>query len=537
MSSKPRGRARTRPQPGCPPTSQPGDGQPDELPGAVTATPPAVASALLAIPHDPALPDQARQLWLDCDWKELARLGGEDLQHHPERAELAGYRAVAAQQTGERSAARTLVRHALEWGCAKDQLARLMLAGSRHTLARASFYARRERQSTAHFARAFNAARLSSEVRRLTQVQADELAARLKRACDGQALLRRAGAQAGTLEVPAWLAQLATRCLQADDPHELIDAALSDDLRLPDQRVHFLLLIADGLLSIGDRLTALHFLNRASVEARDAGCTQEVRAALMRRLVALDAAANAVEVALESALKDSLPPSDGAALDAMRLAFDKMRASSSVIQEHGHELLLSHLESHWPQTQALSEGRRLTLIEIGTTREDVPGQGSTRKLAAFCQRHGIHFVTVDMDPHNSAMASDLFASMDAAFEAVTMKGEDYLRSRVEPIDFVFLDAYDFDHGKHSALRQSRYERFLGARIDDEACHRMHLDCARSVAEKLWKHGLVCIDDTWRHGDGWAAKGTLAVPHLLERGFRLLDERNRAVLLTPGAGRE
>lgn len=492
------------------------------------------AAALLAVPYDPTLPEQARQLWVDCEWRQLARLGGEALQHHPDRAQLAAYCAAAAQQIGERSAARTLVRHALEWGCSRDQLARLMLAGSRHTLARASFFARRERQSAAHFDRAFSAARLSSEMRRLTQAHTDKLTTQLKKARDGQALLRGAGAQAAVLGAPAWLAQLATRCLQAEDPHAQIGAALADNIKLSDDRVHFVLLIADGYLNIGDRMTALHFLSRAQIEATDPDCSPELRADLMRRLVALNAAGNAVEIALASALTDISTSTDQTTVSAMRAAFDKMREAASASQEHGHELLLSHLGSHWREKVTLSNGRRLTLIEIGTTREEVPGQGSTRKLAIFCKQHGMHFVTVDMDPHNSQMARDLFADMGVAFEAVTMKGEDYLRSREGPIDFIFLDAYDFDHGKHSDLRQSRYERYLGSRIDDEACHQMHLDCARSVAAKLWEHGLVCIDDTWRDGDGWAAKGTLAVPYLIENRYRLVDERNRAVLMAPGA---
>jgi hypothetical protein len=170
------------------------------------------------------------------------------------------------------------------------------------------------------------------------------------------------------------------------------------------------------------------------------------------------------------------------------------------------------------------------VVEIGTTREDVPGQGSTRELAEFCLQQGLHFVTVDMDPHNTRMARDLFARLEADFDAVTMKGEDFLRERTGSIDLVFLDAYDFDHGKHSALRQSRYEKYLGGRIDEQACHRMHLDCAQSLATKLWVHGVVCMDDTWLDGDQWTAKGTLAIPYLLENGFTLIEARNRAALL-------
>jgi hypothetical protein len=98
---------------------------------------------------------------------------------------------------------------------------------------------------------------------------------------------------------------------------------------------------------------------------------------------------------------------------------------------------------------------------------------------------------------------------------------------------VFLDAYDFDHGRHSELRQSRYLKYLGARIDEQACHQMHLDCAGTLVRRLWEHGAVCIDDTWREQGSWTAKGTLAMPFLLEQGFALVDARNRAALLVRG----
>lgn len=170
------------------------------------------------------------------------------------------------------------------------------------------------------------------------------------------------------------------------------------------------------------------------------------------------------------------------------------------------------------------------MVEVGTTRESVPGQGSTRRLAVFCEEQGIAFVTVDMDPHNSRMAQRMLDSLDTGFRAITMKGEDYLRQRQDAVDFVFLDAYDFDHGQHSELRQSRYMKFLGSRIDEQACHQMHLDCAQSVVRLLSPIGVVCIDDTWIENGAWTAKGALAMPYLLENGFELIDARNRAALL-------
>jgi hypothetical protein len=201
--------------------------------------------------------------------------------------------------------------------------------------------------------------------------------------------------------------------------------------------------------------------------------------------------------------------------------------ASKKTAEHGHALLLSHLQAAPPQPSS----RRRVMIEIGTTRESVPGQGSTEKLAMCCAEFGVEFITVDMDPRNSRNAQRMFRRKNLPFRAVTAKGEDFLASWTGWVDYCFLDAYDFDHGQHSDLRQSRYESFLGSRIDDIACHAMHYACAQSLIEKLTPDGLICFDDTWTDDDGaWTAKGTTAMPLLMENGFKVIEARNRAALL-------
>lgn len=200
---------------------------------------------------------------------------------------------------------------------------------------------------------------------------------------------------------------------------------------------------------------------------------------------------------------------------------------ASTTNEHGHALLIDYLQSHRPAKIA----RRRVMIEIGTTREQVPGQGSTEKLARLCDALGLDFITVDMDPRNSAVARRLFRRLNLPFQAVTAKGEDFLAGWQGEIDYCFLDAYDFDHGQHSELRQSRYESFLGSRIEDEQCHKMHLDCATSLVAKMAADGVICFDDTWTDTDGaWTAKGTTAMPYLLSHGFKVETARNRAALL-------
>jgi hypothetical protein len=59
---------------------------------------------------------------------------------------------------------------------------------------------------------------------------------------------------------------------------------------------------------------------------------------------------------------------------------------------------------------------------------------------------------------------------------------------------------------------------------------MHLECAKAALDKMAPWGVICMDDTWLTDGAWQAKGTLAMPYLLEHGFRLLEMRNRAALL-------
>ncbi len=276
-------------------------------------------------------------------------------------------------------------------------------------------------------------------------------------------------------------------------------------------------------------LTAIHFLNAAYDLVPTT--TTEMDSLFVRRFLALNHVDLATEIAVGSALESNttleLTP---VGRKKILQHFRHLRNLEKTQQSHGHGILIRCLDERLgAKSDDLADDE--FLIEVGSTREDVPGQGSTRVIAEFCKRRGIHFVTVDMDPRNTKSAQVLFKKLGVDFEAVNQKGEDFLREHPGPFDYVFLDAYDFDHGKHSELRQSRYEKFLGHRIDDADCHRMHLECAESIASKLRLTGLVCIDDTWQDENGhWTAKGTLAMPYLLENGFRVIEASNRAALL-------
>lgn len=197
--------------------------------------------------------------------------------------------------------------------------------------------------------------------------------------------------------------------------------------------------------------------------------------------------------------------------------------------EHGHTVLLAALADAERAAPGLLDGK--TLIEVGTTRERILNQGSTEKLAIFTGLVGMGFITVDMDPDNTAHAQKILPYLNPMAKAVTAKGEDFLADYDGSIDFVYLDAFDFEHGKHSEHRREQYRKHLGTDISDEACWRMHEICAEILVKRMQPGGIVALDDTWTDEDGnYQGKGKLAMSLLLESGFEIIVRTPMAVAL-------
>lgn len=473
--------------------------------------------------HDGELLARARRQWQLGDWDSLAELNPDTLQEHPDRANLALLAATAHAQLGNMARSRQLAEQSLDWGQPKRLVGRFLIAGVHDSLGRAIALRENTQRALEHFEKALHTGTPEADPSVLAPIRAAN-----------QVRKRRAMAPAGNDEADRALDDYADRlvqtCLNNADLYAATDQVF-DDKSLPSE-IHslFLLKLAENFASRNDKLIATHYLRQGRHYFDDAPAATQIR--LLNLLVRIGRVDDAADIVMNRALQ-GLPAVelDSATTKAIRDSYEQVRAALGKRSEHGHDLLLDWLKSNLSKLPPIDSER--VLIEIGTTREDVPGQGSTAKIAKFCANHGLKFITVDMDPHNSHMAQIFFERHKFPFSAVTHKGEDFLRQYQGRMDFVFLDAYDFDHGKHSELRQSRYMRFLGDRIDEQACHQMHLDCAESVLQKLAPDGVVCIDDTWLDDvNRWTAKGTLAMPYLLENGFALIEARNRAALLRP-----
>lgn len=495
----------------------------------------ATDETLAVVPHNRARLDEAREQWAAANWTALSQIDEEALENHPDRSRLAAISAASALQSGDKRGASEKIRRVARWGGDKRFVLSVLLASARHALGRASFAADRQENAAQHFQHSLFDRRLESEVGWIAGARADEVRAELATRRELAIRHRGIGLKPHQQTPPAWIEELVTRCFSMEDVHHAVDDVLDNFFSQADERVWFLLCLAEQFELKADKVTAVSCLNTAMDFAQET--QDDLRLTLVKRLVAIGQSAAAVDMLVGGAIdavRKRIGSDDADFSQTLANTYRSMREAEQSRREHGHELLLAHLKLCLPRLKAQLDGRQLSMVEVGTTRENVPGQGSTRKLAEFCHQETIGFVTVDMDPHNTHVARRMFERLSMNFQAVAMKGEDYFRARQEQVDFAFLDAYDFDHGQHSDLRQSRYVKYLGSRIDEEACHRMHLDCAQSLSRLLSPQGVICVDDTWLEDGHWKAKGTLAIPFLLEHGFEIIDARNRAALLRRSA---
>jgi len=208
-------------------------------------------------------------------------------------------------------------------------------------------------------------------------------------------------------------------------------------------------------------------------------------------------------------------------------ALDALKAHPDI--EHGHAVLMAVM-TDMERAQPGSLAKK-SLMEIGTTRERMAGQGSTEKLAIFTAFLGMSFVTIDMDPKNTKQAAVALRYLNPDAKAVTARGENFLNAEEGALDFVYLDAFDYNHGKHSQHRQDRYRELLQTDINDEACWKMHEACAQAIKAKMRVGGIVVIDDTWTDADGiYLGKGKLAVPLLLDSGFEVIAKTRMTIAL-------
>jgi hypothetical protein len=159
--------------------------------------------------------------------------------------------------------------------------------------------------------------------------------------------------------------------------------------------------------------------------------------------------------------------------------------------------------------KALSEFRtrqgRL-VVEIGSIRQrgNLVGDGySTVAWAQFAEQ----VYSVDIDAEATALTREETGEFGNVV-AVTQDGVEFLEAFNEPIDLLYLDAWD---------------AFLPGSQEN------HLRAYMAARRNLHDLSLILIDDT-NLGDG--GKGRLVVPRAIEDGFNVIFAENQTLLGRP-----
>ncbi|WP_333873164.1 FkbM family methyltransferase [Methylobacter sp.] len=121
--------------------------------------------------YDPHLLDNSRTQWQFGDWDSLVKLQRDSLEQHPERAKLALLAAAGHQQVGDMNAARDFVQLARDWGCDKQLISRVLVAGVYNTLGKAAAIGGQEQRAINHFENAIAVALPKSDIRLLGQTR------------------------------------------------------------------------------------------------------------------------------------------------------------------------------------------------------------------------------------------------------------------------------------------------------------------------------------------------------------------------------
>ena len=461
--------------------------------------------------------DRFRIQWLMGDWESLSKLDLEQISSHPDRAKLALFGSVGLIQTGRTFDALKYLEFAKSQGCSSKLIKTILLSGIHTSMYSANLLNGHENKAGRHKSELDRFGLPNSMPKSLHLLNREQ-------SCAFPELRQ------SLPEISPRIKMLAEQVANDPNPSEKSTQLLKAEEFSAREKFLFLCQLSKEFQKRGNKMVAASYLEEAS-HVLPPNQSADHLWFIVKRLLELGM--------LEDAFaKRLMIPETHHVLNSEE-TMSLQKAGKNLLEKiydfkgHGHELLISISQKYAGRLRSECAGRKPVLIEIGTTRESVSGQGSTRRLAELCHSEKFHFITVDMDRACTEMAREMFIENGFSFEAIHSKGEDFLASYSGPIDGIFLDAYDFDHGMHTELRQSRYEKFLGSRISETDCHQMHLDCTLEIIKKANPWTLVCLDDTWLHLGRWTAKGTLAVPCLFENGYQLLDVRNKAVLM--GAG--
>lgn len=165
----------------------------------------------------------------------------------------------------------------------------------------------------------------------------------------------------------------------------------------------------------------------------------------------------------------------------------------------------------------LEERGARVLVETGTARHGLEKSrsdgASTIVFGAWARRHGAKLHSVDLSPDAIEASRAAVLENDLA-DAVRLYASDsieFLRSFGEPVDFLYLDSYDYSKTDPEVQRRSQTH---------------HLEEFRAIEDRLHDRSVVLIDDCRLAGGG---KGKLVVDYMRSKGWIVVKSAYQVLL--------
>ncbi|MDP1880592.1 MAG: class I SAM-dependent methyltransferase [Parachlamydiaceae bacterium] len=160
----------------------------------------------------------------------------------------------------------------------------------------------------------------------------------------------------------------------------------------------------------------------------------------------------------------------------------------------------------------LEEKNTKVLIETGTARDGDANffgdGGSTIIFGDWAKQNKGKFYSVDIDPEAVTNAQKATKVYGNNVDVVCANAIEFLANFNQPIDFLYLDSFDFE-----------YER-------PWLSQEHHLFEIEAALPKLHKNSIVMIDDC---GLAFGGKGKLVVAKLLEKGWKKVFDGYQVIL--------
>ena len=164
--------------------------------------------------------------------------------------------------------------------------------------------------------------------------------------------------------------------------------------------------------------------------------------------------------------------------------------------------------------ELLSERNASIIVETGTARDGLSnciGDGcSTIIFAEWAKENKASVYSIDISETNIKAAASALGEVPHV-HLVCSDSVAFLKSFNHPIDFLYLDSYDYDIFKPNPSQKH------------------HLKEIKAAYPRLTNKSVVMIDDSDRYLAG-GGKGKLVMDYLLARGWKILAEGYQVILI-------